>query len=142
MASVAAGLAGAQAKAEPLTPAMLIERFCGERLGSWRASAGADERKHSTLHTGFCSYLGRNAYGPGVDGYDDGYDMMGSLQEGGWRVMAEYGDWPYVVYLWWAALESDPRYAVASYCEGDFSIEVFDSAAAAKLAVRALPEAP
>lgn len=128
---------GPDPTAAELTPATLIERYCGPELeSSWHH----EKRDHSEWFAGAASYA--MCCGLEHEGYDDGYEFMYALENGGWRPMAEYGDWPYVVYLWWPALPSDPRYCIAHYCEGDFGIEVFDSSAAALAGVKQLRPAP
>jgi hypothetical protein len=135
LASVVAGMAGLGGQGGTWTPARLIEVFCEPMLeSSWHS----EKREHSEWHAGFCSFNGKGSYGAGVDGFDDGYDCMGHLEESGWRAIGEYGNWPYVMYFWWAPRDElegpDARPCIAHYCEGDFAVEVFDSIAAARAA--------
>jgi hypothetical protein len=135
-ASVVHQMAQPQPPTDLWTPQRLIDTFCSEALrSSFRA---AEQRPHSKWFAGFCSYMGKNSYGPGVDGFDDGYCLMGALEESGWRAIPEAGSWPYSQYLVWQARESDPRWALAHYCEGDFGVEVFASRTACVQAVKEL----
>lgn len=119
-------------KAPPklVTPELLARRFGTE--GSRR-----DDAARMTVHTGFCGLLVIGARDRMISGFDDGYDFMGYLEERGWHALASKGNWPYVVYLTYQPREP---YAVASYCECDFTLYVYDDAAAAIAHIKTLPE--
>jgi hypothetical protein len=164
------------------TPSRLIDVFCEPRVArsGFRASGRNDEAR-SDWHAGFCAYQGKGAYGPGIDGFDDGYAVWGELVSSGWTLIQDPGDsqFPYSFSMEWrpaacphpaktpaadawhrgfghankhytdevVALvrhELDPvtraaydegllaggtpagRWCMASYCEGDFGVEVYD----------------
>jgi hypothetical protein len=113
-----------------LTPDFLITTYCapGMRTGFREA----ERREHSDWQAGFIGWTS------GEHGYDDGYSYMEALIASGWLPRPELGDWPYVIYLIWPARPTDPRYAIAHYCEGDFGIEVFDDKPSAQAGLRAL----
>lgn len=116
------------------TPAKLVETFCSEEFRSGFRKAQTNE--HSEWSSGFCSYAGKNAYGPGIHGFDDGWDFASELSHAGWlQVSGTDSQYPYSQTLVWRALESDPRWALASYCEGDFGVEVYDSEDALDVAI-------
>lgn len=85
-------------------------------------------REDSRVYSGPCGFDGRR-------GYDDGYDWMAALEAAGWRTIDTLGEMPFSIYFDWRALPADPRHAIAHYCEGDLSIEVFTDRAAAERAV-------
>jgi hypothetical protein len=122
-----AGLGGQPpAGGGPLTPQVLIGTYCQppadeeRRIGSWRSRQRAD----SMFNAGFCSFDGHH-------GFDDGHGWISDLTASGWRPLPELGDWPSVAFVFWAALPSDPRWAIAHYCEGDMAVEVFTDKQAA-----------
>jgi hypothetical protein len=120
------------------TPQALIDAFCTQRAFAHigRAIGDADyaERKMAessdARHLGYCGYEGKDAFGPGFDGFDDGYDMMGCLLESGWVCLPEVGEWPYVMFFVWRPRHEDERWAICSYIERDFTIELFPDQAA------------
>lgn len=118
--------------ARPMTPAVLIDTYCQPGMPS--GFCASERRAHSGWHAGFVGWTG------GPRGYDDGYSYMEALIGAGWLPRPEIGDWPYVIYLVWPARASDPRYAIAHYCEGDFGVEIFDDRQGAQVALRALRE--
>jgi hypothetical protein len=123
-----AGMAGMTDQKQPFPPATLVSRFC--------QSVETDNLQHGAVlqGRGFCGWTGQGSLG-----YDDGYYFMGDLEERGWRAIASRGDWPYVVYCWWA---KDGEYAVCEYCEADFSIWVFNDIEKARAFVKTLRECP
>ena len=105
----------------PLTPQALIDTYCQPGMQSgWRSA----RRSRSIFNAGSCGYDGRR-------GFDDGYEWIAELAASGWRPLPALGDWPFIAYMLWRAWPSDPRWAVAHYCEGDLAIEVFDDKQAA-----------
>ena len=115
----------------PLTPQALIDVYCQPGMQSgWRTK----RRTHSMFHAGFCGFDGQR-------GYDDGYAWMNDLMQSGWLPLYDIGDWPLVVFMLWRARATDPRFAIAHYCEGDMAIELFDSKQAASNGLRALRRA-
>lgn len=130
------------------TPQALIDAFCAQRalayIGRAIGDAGYAARKvaQSTdaRHVGYCGYEGKDAFAPGVDGFDDGYDMMGALQESGWACLPDVGEWPYVVFLVWRPQPEDRRWAICSYIERDFTIELLADQAATERRYRELKE--
>jgi hypothetical protein len=128
---------GPEPEAPQLTPAILIERYCKPTMeSSWHR----ETREHSEWFAGGISYA--MCCGLEHEGYDEGYEYMYALIEGGWRMMSEFGDWPYVIYLYWPAQESYDKPCIAHYCEGDFGIEVFDSIHSLRAALKDLRPAP
>jgi hypothetical protein len=132
LADVAATLAGLGHEPPwaggPLTPQALIDSYCKPGIhNAWESQT----RAHSTFHAGFCGYDGEH-------GYEDWYALIVALNGSGWRALGRIGSWPLTVFMAWPARSSDPRWALAHYCEGDFAIEVFDSQPAIVGAVRAL----
>lgn len=129
-ASIAYSMVNEPPPAPQLTPAILIERYCTPaQESSWHR----ETREHSEWYAGFIGWCG------GDHGYDEGYSYMDALHTGGWRLMAEYGDWPYVIYLYWPAQQSFDKPCVAHYCEGDFAVEVFDSIGALRETIKTFP---
>jgi hypothetical protein len=125
-----AGITNEKPPERPLIPAALIERFCKPGMqSSWRSER--HEAKRETWHAGFCGCTGS-------DGFDDGYSYMEALMASGWVAMPDVGDWPLVIYLLWSARETDERWAIAHYCEGDFGVAVYDDKPAATAAYREL----
>jgi len=111
------GIAPSPAPSDQLTPRILIDTYCQPGMQSgWRTK----RRKHSVFHAGFCGYDGER-------GYDDGHSWIADLVASGWRPLHELGEWPLVAFMLWPARGSDPRWAIAHYCEGDMAIELFDS---------------
>jgi hypothetical protein len=99
----------------PLTPAALIDTYCQPGMqSSWRT----EEREDSMFHAGFCGYDGHQ-------GFDDGHEWIANLTGSGWCALPALGDWPLVAFMFWPARPSDPRWAIAHYCEGDMAVEVF-----------------
>jgi hypothetical protein len=99
----------------PLTPAVLIDTYCRPGMQSmWRT----EKRKDATFHAGFCGYDGRQ-------GFDDGHEWIADLTESGWHPLHDLGEWPLMAFMFWPARPSDPRWAIAHYCEGDFAVEAF-----------------
>lgn len=98
--------------------------------GGWRTRRG----KHSVFHAGFCGFDGQH-------GYENGYSWMGDLMRSGWFPLSDIGEWPLVVFMLWRARATDPRFAIAQYCEGDMAIELFDSKQAASNGLRELSRA-
>jgi hypothetical protein len=136
-ANIVHAMANGPQPAPELTPATLIERYCKPQMeSSWHH----EKREHSEWFAGAISYA--MCWGLEHEGYEEGYGFMEALGDGGWRIMPEYGDWPYVIYMWWAPRESDNRPCIAHYCEGDFGIEAFDSVASARAASKDLTPAP
>jgi hypothetical protein len=119
-------LSGPPCDGGPLTPQVLIDTYCQppadetSRIGSWRSEQRAD----SIFHAGFCGFDGRQ-------GFENGHDWISELAESGWRPLPELGEWPLVAFVFWPALPSDPRWAIAHYCEGDTAVEVFNDRHAA-----------
>jgi hypothetical protein len=116
-----AGLGGPPpAGGGPLTPQVLIDTYCQppadeeSRTGAWRSEQRAD----SMFNAGFCGFDGRQ-------GFDEGHDWISELAESGWCPLPGLGEWPLVAFAFWPALPSDPRWAIAHYCEGDMAVEVF-----------------
>lgn len=91
----------------------------------------------------------------GCDWVDDGWEFMGVGQENGWHAVSgwgadgwDLGDWPYVVVLFrdvrrrviatgvglnaqsYELVSTAPAFERAIYCEGDITIEVFETVAA------------
>jgi hypothetical protein len=107
---------------DPLTPQSLIDTYCQPGMQSgWQT----EKREHSMFHAGFCSY-------------DGGHSWIDALMQSGWRPLCDIGDWPLVAFMLWRARPTDPRFAIAHYCEGDLAVEVFDSKKAAGDALQAL----
>jgi hypothetical protein len=112
----------------PLTPQSLIDTYCKPGIhNAWES----ETRAHSTFHAGFCGCDGEH-------GYEDGYALIVALEGSGWRALRKLGPWPLTVFMVWPARSSDPRWALAHYCEADFAIEVFDCQSATGEEVRAL----
>jgi hypothetical protein len=142
------------------TPTRLLALFCREELRSGFRAAARQEQERCDWRAGFCAYAGENAYGPGIDGFDDGSTMWGELTASGWELIGDPGDrqFPYSFTLRWRPrereeleaaftraggrgvdlaerldqlLESpDGYWCIASYCEGDFGIALYDDEAA------------
>jgi hypothetical protein len=112
----------------PLTPQSLIDSYCKPGMQSgWQT----EKRVHSMFHAGFCGDDGEH-------GYDGGHDWIADLARSGWRPLPDIGDWPLVAFMLWRPRSTDPRFALAHYCEGDLAIEVFDSKQAAGEGLQAL----
>jgi hypothetical protein len=118
------------------TPSRLIEVFCAPGLRSSFAVAARRDATRSDWHSGFCSYNGKDAYGAGIDGFDDGHDLWGALTTSGWVLVMEPGDeqFPFAFRMAWAR---DGAHALIDYCEGDFGVELFDDLDALKAGVAA-----
>lgn len=114
-----------------VTPERLIARFCD---GTETRIKGGARRK------GFCGYSGGRGDSL-LTGFDDGYEFMGYLEARGWRAIAEKGDWPYVVYLYWPARDGTSA-AICEYCEADFTIWTFDTPGGAQAFYKTLRNAP
>jgi hypothetical protein len=101
----------------PLTPAHLIAIYCQpptdeRRADGYVGSLPEPDRPHASWHSGFVGY-------DGTTGFDDGHEYLDALIASRWRPMPELGDWPLVIYTWWAPCESNDRFALAHYCEGE-----------------------
>src|ERR1700683_1908285 len=108
-------------------PTRLIEVFCQPGMRSGFREAGRKDDTRSDWHAGFCAYAGRNSYGDGVDGFDDGYGLWGELIQSGWRLIQDPGDrqFPYAFYMAWRPQEDvapdkpESRWCMVNYREGD-----------------------
>jgi hypothetical protein len=126
------------------TPSRLIEVFCAAGLRSGFRAPGRKEEARSDWHAGFCAYAGRNAYGDGIDGFDDGYAVWGDLIQSGWSLIQDPGDrqFPYAFYMEWRARPDtapeapESKWCMVNYCEGDFGVEVYDDETAYRAAER------
>jgi hypothetical protein len=117
----------------PLTPATLIERYCDpRRCRGLVADPGEHRADAHTEHVGFIGWLG------GDHGYDDGYSYLEALESSGWVEIRETGNLPYVIAMVWPARTSDPRWCLAHYCEGDFTVAVYPGRDQTAIALLAL----
>lgn len=107
------------------TPNELIQVFCRPELRSSFREASRNEEKRESWYAGFCAYGGRDSYGSGIDGFDDGYELWGALLASGWTLIDEPGgeQFPYSFQM---AYAKDGMYAKAEYCEGDFGVSLYD----------------
>lgn len=136
---------------ERVPPSALITRFCADTSAMRAAVADAGSTAEAmaklkdmepgaavahrdeaglTMYRGHCGYSG----GRGdrlATGFDDGYDFMGYLTEHGWRALSSKGNWPYVVWLRWPALDGEPE-TMIEYCEADLTVHQFDTHEAAR----------
>jgi hypothetical protein len=104
-----------------VTPAELVERFCGERAVGYVADPGT----RGNVSRGFCGYLG----GGGdtlLTGFDGGMEFIDRLGHGGWRPLHDVGAWPYVCHVIYRD-DAAAEFAHAVYCEGDLTITTFES---------------
>lgn len=141
-------------------PSRLIEVFCAPGLRSGFRDSGRKDESRSNWYAGFCSYAGKDAYGAGVDGFDDGHELWGDLTSASWALIQDPGDrqFPYAFYMEWKPTElmrleaafdhagsrgvdlaeridqlrasPDGHWCMVSYCEGDFGVDVYDDEAA------------
>lgn len=125
---------GAGETRTPVTPGQLIEAFCSDRDHGYVGATASErvEEDGTRISRGFCGYNGRRDTKDSLlTGFDTGYDLMGYLEERGWRALSSKGDWPYVIYLRWAGTEEKPGGAIVEYCEADFTVWEFATATAA-----------
>jgi hypothetical protein len=140
--SVVGQMAGLKSRSgrrpEKVTPERLIKAFCGENTAGRMPDPGETEKDGVKTARGHSGYIGGRGDSLAV-GFDDGYDFMGYLSEGGWKPLDEKGDWPYVVYM---LTKHDESYAVAEYCEGDLVVTVLPTQEKTKAFYAGLRDAP
>jgi hypothetical protein len=122
------------------TPSRLIAVFCQPGMSSGFHESGRKNGTRSDWRAGFCAYLETNAYGEGIDGFDDGHALWGELIQSGWSLIQDPGDrqFPYAFYMEWRPREDatpgtpDGQWCMVNYCEGDFGVEIYDDEAACR----------
>lgn len=97
-----------------------------------RADPGIEVQDRATVARGFCG-LERDGTDPLASGFADGYAFADYLAAHGWSVLPERGQWPYVVYAWWAR---DAVHALAEYRECDLTVWVYFSVDQAQEALK------
>lgn len=77
-----------------------------------------------TTHRGFAGWMGADpaqlpASAKWRVGWQEGYEMIDNLTQGGWDVAPEGGEWPYVIYMTHTGRDG---LAILEYCEGDLTL--------------------